>query len=77
MKHGCYDIFVPFFAYGAGAVAWWQKSNLVDIFENSCYYCSALSDPFGNLKYAPKNSGTRTFYGIKKIERIFLRVPPI
>jgi hypothetical protein len=44
----------------AVAVAWWQKSNLVDIFENAFYYCSALSDPFVNLKYAAKNSGTCT-----------------
>jgi hypothetical protein len=38
-----------------GGTIWWN------FFEN------ALSDPFENLKYAPKNSGTRTSYGIKMI----------
>jgi hypothetical protein len=38
---------------------WWTFKK------NAFYYFSALSDPFGNLKYAPKISGTRVSYGIK------------
>jgi hypothetical protein len=57
---------------GGKSPIWWTFS------ENAFYYCLALSDPFGTLKYAPKNSGTRTAsYGIKKSERIFFGVPPI
>jgi hypothetical protein len=57
---------IPHTIYGAGAVAWWQKSDFVEFFENAFYYCLALSDLFGNLKYAPTNSGRRVSYGIKK-----------
>ena len=46
---------------------WWN------FFENVFYYCSALSDLFGNLKYAPTNSGIRVSYGIKqKLNEFFL-----
>ena len=46
---------------GGKSPIWWK------LFENAFYYCSALSDLFGNLKYAPKNSGMRVSYGIKKM----------
>jgi hypothetical protein len=46
---------------GGKSPIWWN------FFENAFYYCSALSDLFVNLKYAPKNSGTRVSYGITKI----------
>jgi hypothetical protein len=45
--------------------------KLLNCFENAFYYCSALSDPFGNMKYAPKNS--KKSYGLKKnSKRLFL-----
>jgi hypothetical protein len=34
---------------GGKSPIWWKY------FEKAFYYCSALSDSFGNLKYAPKN----------------------
>ena len=45
---------------GGKSQIWWN------FFENAFYYSSPISDPFGNLKYVPKDSGTRISYGIKK-----------
>ena len=51
---------------GGKSPIWWT------FYENAFYYCSALSDPFGNLKYAPTKSGTHTSNGINLVLNGFI-----